>query len=145
MRAMSATRPDAAPLVLYFHIGVRPLRCSFYCDGRCQSLKVWDEQQVRTPRFLFYQSYSHKPTAQGPGTGSKPYSIWIDYYTICTGGRLGNASSRHYVSASSRLSRYKPKAPTTALNLFSESPSLTSFLMDGNFRSTHRAAQHMQL
>ena len=58
MRAMSATRPDAAPSVIYFHIGVRPLRCSFCEEGHYQSLSRWDEHQVRTPRFLFI-NHSH--------------------------------------------------------------------------------------
>ena len=28
------------------------LRCSFYYDGQCEGLKVWDEQQISLPRFF---------------------------------------------------------------------------------------------
>lgn len=38
----------------YIFISTWGLRCSFYYDGQCEGLKVWDEQQVSLPRLNQY-------------------------------------------------------------------------------------------
>ncbi len=72
---MSATRPDAAPSVIYFHIGVRPLRCSFYYSGQCEGLNEWDEHQVRTPRFLFINHSHISRQPGGPAPAQNHYTM----------------------------------------------------------------------
>lgn len=47
---------EREPLVCLHIFCVRLLRvCSFYCDGQCEGLKVWNEQTVRLSRFFIHQ------------------------------------------------------------------------------------------
>lgn len=43
--------------IKYIFIQRGGLRCSFYYDGQCEGLKVWDEQQVSLPRFFVSDKY----------------------------------------------------------------------------------------
>ena len=56
---------------LGFHIKLSAwvLRCSFYCAGQCESLKVWDVRQVRISTLFLCMPISYELVSTNAETG----------------------------------------------------------------------------
>ncbi len=65
---------------------VRPLLCSFYCDGQCEGLKLWDGQKDKDLTF----SYSNHLSAKVEDPAATKFNHNDAQVTQNTLGRIGN-------------------------------------------------------